>query len=216
MNFKKLTVVLKFGKPGYCDDPYWPEISKLIDIQKISGSSRARSDSKKRMALEQYLKSQKISLTDYEKLENFVNSKEVNRHFHTNTKGEIVIPSRKILACLVNACDLATSSIRPCRVEYLRRLIKCNDFNTKKKEIDGWDDRMVPVKNAVGKVLSNQRGFRSHAYIENFEAHGFIEFESEHVNEKTLRNFLHFAGWSTGVGSMRKMAYGTFTITIQD
>ena len=69
---------------SYIGDPYWPEIERLVNITKESGMSRARSSANRRKALEEYLRAEKMSLSDYEALE-----QAASRPFYTDNDEHI-------------------------------------------------------------------------------------------------------------------------------
>jgi hypothetical protein len=64
-----LTFDLEIELRSYIADPYWPERERLVNIQKESGMSRARSAANRRKALEEYLRSEGMTLKDYDELE---------------------------------------------------------------------------------------------------------------------------------------------------
>lgn len=196
-----------FGEPGYIGNPYWPEMAKLIDIQKRSGMNRAKTDANRRRALEQHLISQGLSYQDYLDLE-----KLARRPFHMNADGFIYIPATRVTAMMVNAASVAPAALRPCRPDALRSAIKTSDFLTDKKEPTGIFRRFATVTSGTGAKLSNQRGLREDPVISNFVATGEIHHDPEHVSPKDLLTFLRYAGREIGVGASRKMGYGRFEI----
>lgn len=198
-----MKVSLIFGKPGYIAQPYWPEMYRLIEIQKRSGVNRARSEESRRKALESMLKSEGMSLEDYEEL-----SRLALRPFHVNGSGRIYIPRDRVLACLVNASDQAPSRLR---LRNIRSALAVSDFETDKSEPDGTWERFVVVKSGTGKNLSNQRGYRSSAYIEDFTAKGRMDVH-EAVKPQAVLELLRFAGTDVGIGASRKMGWGRFGV----
>jgi hypothetical protein len=201
-------VTIHFGK-GYIGHPYTRAVLDLVNIEKASGMNRARSDTNRRQALEQYLKSVGLTVSDYETLK-----EEAARPFYyLNGPGsEIIIPAKHIESCLVEASHAAKSSIRLCPPDKLRTALSVSDFLTGKTEPDGTWWRTVVVTGAQGK-LSNQRGERENAYIEDFDATGTIAYSEAMVEPKKLHQFLQFAGSDVGTGASRKMGWGRFTVT---
>jgi hypothetical protein len=192
---------------GYVADPYWPERSRLIDIQKESGLNRARSDANRRKALEEYLKRKGMTLADYEELE-----RRSNRPFYTNG-ADIIIPSAQVLSFLVATCDQARSATRPCDPDQVRSRFAASDFHTGKKQADGIYERFATVTSGTGSKLSNQRGLRRSAFIEKFEAKGELTFDSGFVDPATLKNALEWGGLFVGIGASRKMGWGRFVLS---
>ena len=68
---------LEFPK-GYIAHPYWPEREKVINIQKESGTKRARSEEKRIKNLRDYLVQRGLSMEDYEEL-----VRKADRQFYT-------------------------------------------------------------------------------------------------------------------------------------
>lgn len=197
---------IRFVK-GYIAHPYWPEMAKLIDIQKQSGMNRAKSSANRRRALEEHLKANGMTLVAYEELERLA-----ARPFHMNGEGEIIIPAEKVHAFLVNTTDMVRSASRPCTTEQIRSLIKVTDWHTSKKKPDGAWERFVVVSAGTGQKLSNQRGFRRSEYISNFEASGEVQIEPQFVKPDTLRNLIAWGGENIGIGAARKMGWGRFEL----
>lgn len=193
---------------GYIAHPYWPEMAKLIDIQKKSGLNRTKSEANRRKALEEYLKANKMNLIDYEMLE-----KLAARPFHLNGTGEIIIPAEKIYAFLVNATDEARSATRACPPEQIRSLIKASDWHTGKSKPDGTWERFAVVSSGTGQKLSNQRGLRRSEYIERFDATGEVEINPQFVKPEALQRLIEWGGENVGIGAARKMGWGRFTLT---
>jgi len=201
-----MKVELRFTEPGYIESPYWPEMYRMIEISKISGANRIRSDKKRRECLEEHLRSLGMTLADYEQLE-----RDAARPFHTvnGTGSEIIIPADKILSCLVSASDEAPSKIR---IDSIRTVMRPTDFHTGKTEPDGTWERFAVVKTGSGKTLSNQRGFRANPYILNFVASGSIEHDPQMVKPAAILDLLRFAGRVKGIGASRKMGWGRFEV----
>ncbi len=200
----RLDVSLIFTKPGYIANPYWPEMYRLIEIQKISGMNRCRSDKKKREALEAHLRELSMELADYDAL--VVAAK---RPFHTNGDGSIIISGESFASCLANANQEAPSKLR---IANLRGALRFEDLGTGKSAPDGKWERFVVVKSGTGKTLSNQRGFRSNEYVENFTASGTIEHDETQVRPQDILKLLEYAGRNIGIGASRKMGWGRFTV----
>lgn len=203
-NMKTLNTTLTFGF-RYITDPYRIELFKLIEIQKISGMNRARTEKTRREALEAQLHTLGMTLDEYKELE--VKSKEP---FYHNGAGNIFIPNMSVSACLVNANDVAP---RKMRIENLRIAVRISDFETEKKKSDGVWERFVVVKSGSGRQLSNQRGLRTSSYLENFKAAGTLTVDEQMVNPQAVVSLLEFAGRVVGIGASRKMGYGRFTVS---
>lgn len=195
--------VFQFATPGYIAEPYWPEMYKIIEIQKQSGMMRARSEANRRRALEEHLRGVGMTYGDYLQLE-----KDSKRPFYTNSTHEIIIPADRLLSCLVNACDVAPAKIR---VPNVRSCLHPTDFHTGKLAPDGTWERFAVVTGAQGK-LSNQRGFRASQYIREFDARGTIDFSTNLVSPEAVLALLTFAGREVGIGASRKMGWGRFAV----
>jgi len=199
-----MQVTLRFTEPGYIEHPYWPEMYRVIELDKKSGVNRARTDANRRKALEAHLQSEGLTLQDYEALR--VASL---RPFHTNGNGTIIIPAEKVLACLVNAVDVAPSKLR---VMNPRTVVKASDFKTDRAEPDGTWERFAVVNMGTGAKASNQRGLRTNQYIKNFSAIGTLEVDADMVDLKAVLELLKFAGRAVGIGASRSMGWGRFTV----
>lgn len=192
---------------GYIAHPYWPEMAKLIDIQKQSGMNRAKSSANRRKALEEYLRQNSMTLGDYERLE-----KLSSRPFYTDGNGLIIIPELHVISFLTATCDEARAASRPCQPEQVRSRFIVTDWTTGKSEPDGVWERFATVSGGTGQKLSNQRGLRSNPYIGPFEASGSITFDQEFVEPKVLKQALEFGGMFVGIGASRKMGWGRFEL----
>lgn len=200
----KLSLVFGPDKKGYIENPYWPEMFRLIEIQKQSGVNRARTEANRRRALEEHLRSISMTFEQYQQLE-----RDANRPFHTNGDGSVVILSDKILACLVNANDVGPSKIR---INNLRVALRPTDFKTPKKQPDGIWERFAVVTSGTGGKLSNQRGLRRSSFIRDFTATGQIDHDPEMVKPEAVLALLRYAGLYVGVGASRKMGWGRFEV----
>ncbi len=203
----ELTVTLHFEK-GYIANPYWPELEKLINIQKMSGLKRSRSEDKSKKTLEAWLRSHDMTADDYRALE-----AQAARAFYTvNGAGsEILIPAHHLHGMIAQAVDMAPSSLRFCRKEQIRTMLEFSDFKTGKTAQDGVWERFVTVKSGTGQTLSNQRGLRSNPYIANFDARGGVHLVDAEIKGKFL-DLLRYAGREIGVGASRKMGWGRFEV----
>lgn len=202
---KSLQVKLQFGEPGYIEHPYTIAMHRLVEIKKISGLSRVRSEKKAREALESYLKKMDMTLADYQALE-----REATMQFHTSESGDIIIPAEKVLSCLVNANDLAPSRMR---VQNIRNAIRCSAFSTGKSKADGlWERFVVVTGGSAMKRLSNQRGYRANEYIKSFTASGTLCVDDGMVKPDAVIELLRFAGSNVGIGASRKMGWGRFEV----
>lgn len=199
-----LKLNLQFAKPGYIEHPYWPEMYERIEIDKKSGVNRARTDANRRRALEAYLSEINMTLDQYKAL-----CDAANKPFHTYENGNIYIPADKVIACLVHANNVAPAKNR---IPNLRTALNASDFVTSKTEPDGEWKRFAVVNLGNGAKASNQRGFRSNAYISNFNAVGTIQVEPVMVDPEAVNNLLRFAGRVAGIGACKKMGWGRFTV----
>jgi hypothetical protein len=192
---------------GYIGHPYWPEMARLVDIQKQSGMNRAKSSANRRKALEEHLRSIGMTLVQYEALE-----KKAAEPFYRDSDGLIIIPELHVVSFLVATCDQARAASRPCEPHQVRSRFVCSPWTTGKEQPDGNFERFVTVTSGTGQKLSNQRGFRSNPYIAAFEAHGTISFDAKFVNPDTLKRALEFGGMFVGVGASRPMGWGRFEL----
>src|SRR5574338_1517613 len=202
-------LTLTFSEPGYIAHPYWPEMDKLINIQKESGINRARSAANRRKALQEYLGQVGMTLAEYEAL-----AAAAARPFHTAREtGEIVIPSDKVLSFLVAVTDQARAATRPCPPDQVRSAVKASDWRTGKTAADGVWERYAVVESGTGAKLSNQRGLRRSSFIRNFEAAGWVSVNPDFVKPETLRRAIEWGGENVGIGAARKMGWGRFTLS---
>ena len=209
----KLKAELTFTQ-GYIAHPYWPELEKFINVQKESGTKRAKSEATRVKALNEYLKKKGLTMADLEALE-----RRAVRPFYTaadvydteHPEDEIVIPSHQMTAMLANGCDVASSSIKLCKVEQLRSLITAGHVWTGKTKADGVYSRFVVVKTGSGQVLSNQRSLRENPYIGKFTGTLELTFSEDQLKPDKVRDFVSFCGSDIGVGASRKMGWGRFT-----
>ena len=213
-----VNVTLRFtGR--YIAHPYWPEMEKLINIQKESGFNRTRSAERRAKTLEAYLESKGMTTEQYKLLET-----QAARPFYTwrdvwvdgatrvkRDETEIVVPAHHLYGCLAQAADIAPSAVRPVRTDQIRTILTVSDFSTGKLKADGVFERFVTVKSGTGQTLSNQRSFRSNPYIEAFDASGTLRCANPETLPK-VREFVAWAGREVGVGASRKLGYGRFTI----
>lgn len=197
---------LHFAK-GYIGDPYWPELEKLINIQKQSGMNRARSSANRRKALEEYLGTIGMTLIEYEALE-----RAAKQPFYRDAAGQIIIPELHVISFLVATCDQARSATRPCEPNQVRSRFVVTPWSTGKHAADGIWSRFAVVSAGTGAKLSNQRGLRESQYIADFEAQGSITFDPEFVDPATLQRAFEWGGMFVGIGASRKMGWGRFVI----
>lgn len=217
------TIVGVIAFPGrYIAEPYWPERAAAIDIDKQSGVSRARSESARVKALDAHLKKIGMSAEEFYRLQQkaeraFYTAADITNvygHSHYHAADEIVIPSDRILACLVQGCDQAPSAVRIAKPEQLRTVLTVDPIYTGKTGPDGhWVRAVVPKKD--GKPISNQRGTRSSAYIEQFSAPFTVHFSEAQVTPKRLKDFIEWTGREIGIGASRKMNNGRFSVNWQ-
>jgi hypothetical protein len=202
------SLALDFTTKPYVGSPYWPEMNQLIDVQKKSGLNRAKSDANRRKSLEEYLRANGMTLADYERLQ-----ADARRPFHTDQRGEIIIPSGRFMAFLVAANSEARAAFKACDPSQVHARIDATDFATGKTEADGVWMRFAVVTLGTGAKASNQRGLRMDPYIENFTAKGLITFDEETVDPPTLKNLITWGGQFVGIGASRKMGKGRFQLS---
>jgi hypothetical protein len=199
---------------GYIGHPYWPEREKLINIQKGSGTNRARNPKSRDAALQAYLDANNLTMDDYRLLE-----ARAARPFYTgvdvglggDAATEIVIPAHHMHGMLAQAADQAPSAMRIARAEQIRSVVTASDFRTGKTKADGVWERFAVVKSGTGQALSNQRGLRSDPYIADVHAVGTFRLSDEALGKK-FRQFVEWAGREIGVGAARKLAWGRFEV----
>lgn len=200
------SISLSFDR-GYIADPYWPELAKLIDVQKNSGMNRAKSTANRRKALEEYLNGAGMTLADYERLEALS-----KRPFYVDDDGMIVVPENHVMSFLVATCSEARAANRPCQPEQVRSRFIATPWKTGKAQADGVWERFATVSAGTGQKLSNQRGLRASKFIEKFTATGTIKFDADFVDPKTLEKAIGWGGQFVGIGASRKMGWGRFTL----
>lgn len=193
---------------GYIAHPYWPEMDRLINIQKESGVNRARSAANRRKALEEYLKQAGMTLAEYDAL-----VEAAARPFHTDDAGHVIIPSSKVLAFLVATTDQLRSASKPCPPDQVRSRIRASDWVTEKTQPDGVWERYAVVASGTGQKLSNQRGLRRSSYVRGFAATGEMSLNPEFVKPDVLRRAIEWGGVNVGIGAARKMGWGRFRLT---
>jgi hypothetical protein len=196
-----------YFEKGYIAEPYWPEMARLIDIQKQSGMNRAKSSANRRKALEEHLQGLGMSFADYEALE-----KKAREPFYRTADGEIVMPQHQVESFLANTCHEARHQTRPCEADQVRSRFICSPWSTGKFQEDGVYERFVVVTGGMGGKLSNQRSLRSSKYISDFTATGSIKFDPDFVDPPTLRRALEWGGQFVGIGASRKMGWGRFAL----
>lgn len=214
-----VTLTLTVDLHSYIADPYWPERERLINIQKESGMSRARSAANRRKSLEEYLRANGMTLADYEALE-----RDASRPFHEDA-GCVVIPARQVAAMLVATCDTARAAFRPCPPDQVRTRLRPSAWMTDARVEDArrWD-RFVTVTAGTGMRLSNQRALRTNWYVgaeppdgepgKPVTARGTLMIDPEQVDPATVENALVWAGEAIGIGASRKMGWGRFGIVM--
>lgn len=204
---------------SYIAHPYWPEMERLISIQKESGMNRARSSANRRKALEEHLKVESMTLTDYEELERLA-----NRPFHVDGAGNITIPKPNVEAMLVATCSTIRAAGRPCPPDMVRTVLRASAWTTMISTVDTpvWE-RYAVVSSGTGAKLSNQRGLRRNHYIgadpphggpptDKVIATGTIQPNPEMVRPDVLRRAFEYAGEWVGIGASRKMGWGRFEL----
>lgn len=196
---------VQFDK-GYIAHPYWPERERLINIQKESGTKRARSEGKAKQALDAYLSARGMTQEEYADL-----VAKADRQFYRNDDEAIIIPAHHVYGCFAQTCDIAPAAVRLSSVEQLRTVLQTTDWHTGKKKPDGVWERFAVVTAGTGAKLSNQRALRSNEYIEHFTSESVIHVVAE-IEMAKLRRFVEFAGREVGIGASRKLGWGRFSL----
>ena len=192
----------------YIGHPYWPEREKLINIQKESGLSRARTAQTRRKALDDYLASIDMTRAQYDDLERLA-----SRPFYTSDEGVIIVPALHMVSMIVATCDTISARARPCPPNLVRTLIRPTGWQTAKTAPDGVWERFATVTSGTGQKLSNQRALRADPYIEDADATGVIGIDDSDIRAEVLWKALAWAGVHVGIGAARKMGKGRFTLT---
>lgn len=198
---------LSISVESYIADPYWPEVERVVNIQKKSGMNRAQSDDKREEKLRLYLEQEGLSVKEYAAL--VVLSK--RPWYRQDKDGVIIISRHQLSAALVQACKSAPAGAKINR-ESLRSLVRCEELLTDKQVADGTWRRYVKPTDGKGNPLSNQRSLRENEFIENFMASGRLRIDTATVKVDTLKKLLVYAGKHVGVGASRKMGYGRFIV----
>jgi hypothetical protein len=197
----KVQISLKFNGRGYIANPFWSEISQLIEIQKKSGFNRAKNDDKRRKTLLAYLEKVGLSEAQYAELQS-----RAARRFYTNANGEIVIPEDKFLAFLRSVAHEAPSSVRALAPSQVNTAISATDLQTGKKQADGVFSRFV--KNEE----TNERRRQEDPYISEFTARGLLTIDESTVSPEALRGMVEWGGKYKGIGAARPLGYGRFQV----
>ena len=203
------TLSLTVHLDNYIGHPYWPEMARLVDITKQSGMSRTRSAANARKALEEHLKTQGMTLDDYERIKALA-----ERPFYT-LDGEgsaIIVPELHVTSMIVAVSDTIRAAGRPIPPDQVRAVLKATAWVTDKTAPDGVWERFAVVSSGTGAKLSNQRGFRSNPYIQDVTATGSIDIHPEMVRPEVLRAALEWGGQHIGIGASRKMGWGRFQV----
>jgi hypothetical protein len=203
-----ISIALQFDK-GFISDPYWPQREQLINLQKLSGMNRAKSEDKRLQSLRDYLQRLGMTMEAYEDLQ-----RQAQEPWYRNGGAEIIIPSHQLYGCLIESARNATATLRPCEPDNLRHVLVVSDLATGKTTHDGIFQRLVMPKSGTGQPLSNQRALRENPYIAGFTATGTLAYFPDDLRNQgeSLQEFLTWAGQRIGVGASRKMGYGRFTV----
>src|SRR5271165_3027020 len=101
------TINVTLGFQNYIAQPYWAEKGEVIEIQKASGASWARSPEKEQKAIEAFLHSIGKDMVYYRELEALP-----NRQWHKNADGMILVPANQFVSCLVVGADEGPKQVR--------------------------------------------------------------------------------------------------------
>jgi hypothetical protein len=164
----ELTLSLSFAK-GYIAHPYWPELEKVINIDKESGVRRVRSEAARTAALSEYLTKHGMTVDELEALRaraerQFDTAADVERMsfgeyaLNGHDPDEICIPPNQIYGCLAQSSDLARSATRVASRDQIRSVLGVREpIYTGKTEPDGVFERFAVVTSGTGAKFSNQR-----------------------------------------------------------
>jgi hypothetical protein len=203
---------------SYVSHPYRPEMERVINITKESGMSRARSTANRRKALEEYLRSEGMTLADFDAL-----VERANQPWDTDEEGCIVIPRLHVTSMIVATCDSIRTAGRPCSPDMVRTVIRPSGWVTNVRPADAatWT-RFAVVTAGTGAKLSNQRGLRVNQFIgakppdgeptKPVQATGSVDVNPDMVRPEVLANALSWGGESVGIGASRKMGWGRFDL----
>jgi hypothetical protein len=223
----QLTLRLDFGK-GYLAHSYWPELEKVINIEKESGFRRVRSEAARQKTLAEYLTKVGMTKDELEALR-----ARAERQFYTaddiartslgqypvngHDPDEICIPPNQIYGCLAQASDLARSATRVASRDQIRSVLDVvTPIYTGKVKPDGIFERFAVVTSGTGAKLSNQRALRRNAYVGKFSGELVLEFDRTVAEPQKVEDFLAFAGREIGIGASRKLGWGRFAVTAVD
>jgi hypothetical protein len=206
---------LHFSK-GYIANPYWVELAKLIDIQKGSGMNRAKSETKRKQALEDYLRANNLTTDDYQALEQraarqWYQVDDLDQPEAGHQSNEIVIPGHQWYGAAAYGASQVTKALRVASPEQIRTILHIGDSYTGKSRPDGVWERFVVVKSGIGGKLSNQRGLRSNEYISDFETELPVSFPDD-VDAAKVKHFFAWIGENAGPGASRKFGWGRYKI----
>lgn len=204
----KIKVKLKFSgdDTGYIGQPFWPELSKLIDINKDVHPKLG--EAKKAQALQASCEKRGITIEEYARL------KEKAKHpFYTindSYKGEIVIPQRVVQSFINHASMKAPKAVPSIKEKGLTfigvKLVK-GYLTTGKTVTDSkLFERFVKLEE------SNQRTFSSSAYIYNFNAEGTIILDEDIIKSQELQKLFEWGGKWIGLGGARPQGFGRFSV----
>lgn len=215
-----MTLPIRFRK-GYIAHPYWPAREKVINIEKESGTRRARSEANRAKSLTDYLRKIGMSEVEYEALRRqadrqfYVVSDVLQRGDTASGKDmdEIVIPQHQVYGAFAQASNTARSATRIASADNIRTVLELLEpIYTGHHERDGVFERFAVPTAGTGAKLSNQRALRTNDFLGPFSAEMTVQFDPHLVAPDRVRNFLEFVGRDVGVGACRKMGWGRFEI----
>lgn len=203
---------------SFCAHPYRSERERVINITKESGMSRARSTANRRKALEEYLRSNGMTVAEYDAL-----VARADEPWTLAEDGTIVVPRLNVVSMCVAMCDSIRAAGRPCSPDAVRTVLRPSEWTTHTKpgEAHVWE-RFAVVTSGTGAKLSNQRGLRRNEYIGALppegeptapvESSGTFDINPDMVRPEVLATALSWAGEWVGIGASRKMGWGRFTV----
>ncbi len=186
---------------AYIANPFWPERSQVIEIDKLGGVAQQKSEPKRLLARQGQLDKMGLTMADYERLVARSNRAWYRKDPEDETS-EIVIPRHHLAGMLVQAVGHAPKSVRGgFDKDSFRHVVRLSDLTTGKYTHDTVFSRYVKLE------TSNQRNLQTSYVITNFKATGTVELLAD-AKVADLERLLKFALMQIGLGSSRKMGYG--------
>lgn len=187
---------VSFTLTSYIAEPFWPELSEVIGIQKLI--SPKLGEEKKVAALKAILEKKGLTMADYANLQ-----ERAARKWYRNDDGAIIIPRHQIAGALVQTVKNAPAAIRgKFHKDSFRNYVRVSDFLTNKKEKDELFDRYVsnfPKTNERRRTISE--------VVTNVACQGVVSLADIYKVEDFER-IMRVSISDVGIGACRKMGYG--------